>query len=91
MTDGTVLVQAEGMTVVPVDDTIFFYDDDAQQFYMLNPSASEIYRRCDGRSTIGEISRELAALHPDEATEIPLQVRDTVAGLIELRIVRGTG
>ncbi len=64
--------------VVEIDGEAIVYDEKGRTLHHLNPSATLVFGLCDGRSTIPELSSEIA-----EAVGLPSdQVERQVRGLL---------
>ena len=61
-----------------IDDDISLFDPRSQEVYVLNGTASDVWRLCDGDHTADEIVALLAAAYATDADAI----RDEVAGAI---------
>ncbi|HEX4128375.1 MAG TPA: PqqD family protein [Acidimicrobiales bacterium] len=88
----TLPLRRTGASTVELDDNLAVYDDVGQLLILLNTSASAVWERCDGTTPVDDMVRELAAAHGTDATEIALDVRQTVDKLMELGlVVQATG
>jgi hypothetical protein len=76
-----------GAAAVELDDNVALYDEVGQLLILLNTSAAEVWERCDGTTTLDDITRQLVAAHPDDAAVIGEDVRQTVGKLAELGLV----
>lgn len=76
-----------GAAAVELDDNVALYDEVGQLLILLNTSAAEVWECCDGTATLDDITRQLAAAHPDDAAVIGEDVRQTVGKLAELGLV----
>jgi hypothetical protein len=88
----TLPLRRTAASTVELDDNVAVYDDVGQLLILLNTSAAAVWERCDGTTPVDDMVRELAAAHGADATEIALDVRQTVDKLMELGlVVRATG
>ncbi len=76
-----------GASAVELDDNLALYDEVGQFLILLNTSAATVWELCDGATTVDEMARALARVHPEQAPEIEEDVRQTVAKLAELGLV----
>jgi hypothetical protein len=76
-----------GASTVELDDNVAVYDDVGQLLILLNTSAAAVWEHCDGTTTVDDMVRALAAVHPDDAADIGEDVRQTVRKLVELGLV----
>ncbi len=76
-----------GSSAVELDDNLALYDEVGQFLILLNTSAATVWELCDGATTVDEMVRALARVHPEQAAEIEEDVRQTVAKLAELGLV----
>jgi hypothetical protein len=66
------------LTVVELDGEAVIYDEETTELHHLNPTATIVFGLCDGTSTMGEMSTEIA-----EAFDVPLeQVEPQVRTLV---------
>ena len=61
-----------------IDDDISLFDPRRQEVYVLNGTASDVWRLCDGDHTVDEIAELLALAYGTGAAAI----RDEVAGTV---------
>jgi pyrroloquinoline quinone biosynthesis protein D len=63
-----------GVLELDMGDGFVLYNDDASLVHHLNPSAAIVWHLCDGRSTVGELARDIAAeyglVEPDVRREV---------------------
>jgi hypothetical protein len=59
-----------GLIAAPIDDETVLYDRDADVVHWLDPPATKIWRRLDGRTTLAEIAEKLAAQHRTAAHRV---------------------
>jgi len=64
-----------------VDDEMIVFDVAAQRVHRLNASASIIWRRCDGRTSVDEIANHLATAHDLPVARVADDVQQTLAEL----------
>jgi hypothetical protein len=76
-----------GASAFELDDNVAAYDDVGQLLILLNTSAAAVWERCDGRTTVDDMVRALAAAHGADGDDIAEDVRRTVAKLAELGLV----
>jgi nucleotide-binding universal stress UspA family protein len=77
----------DGASAVQLDDNVALYDEVGQLLILLNVSAGVVWDLCDGSTTVDEMVHQLAAAHPDDATVIGGDVRQTLRKLAELGLV----
>lgn len=67
--------------VVELDmgDGFILYTADASLVHHLNPSAAIVWQLCDGRSSVSELARDIAAEYGLDEEEIRRQVASLVA------------
>jgi pyrroloquinoline quinone biosynthesis protein D len=51
------------VTAYPVDDELVLYDPRSSQAFVLNPTAAQIWRLCDGSRTIAALAEAMAAAY----------------------------
>ena len=66
-----------------VQGDISLYDAKREQVVVLNATASDLWRLCDGEQTLEEIVDLLASAYQTEPTVIRPDVEKTVADLVE--------
>jgi hypothetical protein len=73
------------LAVVEIEGEAIIYDDENGQLHHLNPTATMVFKLCDGQSTVKEFAADIADVY-----ELPLQdVERQVRALI--REFRGAG
>ena len=72
---------------VTLRDGTALYDERAQALVMLNASASAVFERCGGSSTVDEIVRDIAGRHVAEESEVRDDVWRTLHKLAEMGLV----
>jgi Coenzyme PQQ synthesis protein D (PqqD) len=77
----------EGAAGVPLDDNLAVYDEVGQLLILLNVAAAAVWERCDGTSTFGDITADLARAHTGDAAAIAEDAWVTVRKLAELGLV----
>jgi Fe-coproporphyrin III synthase len=69
--------------------SIFPLDDAARQVHFLNPNGTFIYRQCDGKNSVEQISEKLAEKHPDLDSESARHdVEECLASMARLGVVQ---
>ncbi|HVA09487.1 MAG TPA: PqqD family protein [Acidimicrobiales bacterium] len=77
-------------STVPLQGSVGIYDDVGHSLFVLNPSASAIWDRCDGTATFSEIVEQLEGEHPVSADGIRDDVWETLRQLVRLGLLRGS-
>jgi hypothetical protein len=72
---------------VPLQKSVGIYDGEGHALFVLNPTASAIWDRCDGAANFEEIVEDLAQLHSSGLHEIRDDVWRTLHHLAELGLV----
>jgi hypothetical protein len=72
---------AEDYVLENVDGEILLYHPVSETMVYCNVTAAYVWGLCDGAHTLDEIVALFVACYPDDATDIPAQVHDTVAEL----------
>ena len=77
-----------GLAVVEIDGEAVIYDEGRGELHHLNPTATLIFRLCDGEATVKEFSAEIARASGASAPEVERDVRRLIrelrqAGLLE--------
>jgi pyrroloquinoline quinone biosynthesis protein D len=68
-------------------DEHLFYDGEGDRLHVLNGTARDIYRMCDGSRTLEEIARALTDKYEVDVESALADVRATVGQLVELGIL----
>jgi hypothetical protein len=63
------------LAVVEVEGEAIIYDDGGKKLHHLNPTATIVFGLCDGRSTIPELSSDIAEAFGLPAPDVERQVR----------------
>ncbi|GIU91959.1 MAG: hypothetical protein KatS3mg011_0865 [Acidimicrobiia bacterium] len=66
-----------------VDDDLVLYDPSRESVTVLNTTAADIWRLCDGSLTLDEVVERLAAAYGTSAEQIRGDVARTVGRLVE--------
>jgi PqqD family protein of HPr-rel-A system len=69
------------------DDGVILYDPEPSLVHHLNPSAGEIWSRCDGHETVGTIETDLAETYGVPIGEMEDQVRLAISTFESLGLV----
>lgn len=67
-------------------ETLLYSPRSARSLY-LNPTASAIWRLCDGNNSIGEIIAVLSELYPDSADSIEQDVHQSIESFISNKAI----
>ena len=70
-----------------IDDDISLFDPRSQEVHVLNGTASDVWRLCDGDHTVEEIAELLAAAYGTEASLIRDDVARAVATFDERELL----
>ena len=73
--------KAHGVREVEVDGTVTLYHDDLDRVLVLNPTAVEIWRRCNGETDDDAIVADLARLFAVDEAAIVDEVLGAIAEL----------
>jgi len=65
----------DDLTVVELDGEAVVYDEATGRLHRLNPTATIIFRLCDGTSTIREMAEDISSAFPVAASEVEQQIR----------------
>ena len=74
--------------MVEVDGCASLYSPVTANVVTLNETATQIWRRCDGTRTLGEIVDDLAATYGVGPDTIAAEVAHVVTGLMQQRLLR---
>jgi hypothetical protein len=74
-------------STVPLQQSVGIYDEDGHALFVLNPTASEIWDRCDGAANFEQIVEDLAQSHSADLHEVRDDVWRTLHQLAELGLV----
>ncbi|MEX2422683.1 MAG: PqqD family protein [Acidimicrobiia bacterium] len=72
-----------------VQGDVSLYDAKREQVVVLNATASDVWRLCDGEQTLDEIVSLLASAYQADASTIRPDVEKTVAELVEAGFLPG--
>ena len=67
-----------GLTVVELDGEAVIYDEETSDVHHLNPTATIVFRLCDGSATIADISTDISQAFGVPEDQIEAQVRTLV-------------
>ena len=76
------------ITACPLDDELVLYELTRGQAYVLNATAAQIWRWCDGRRSVTAIAHALAAAHGLPNRQALADVRACLAALQEAGLLR---
>jgi hypothetical protein len=65
----------EGLTVVELDGEAVVYDEETMDLHHLNPTATIVFRLCDGTETISQIAGDISAAFAVPLEEVEPQIR----------------
>jgi hypothetical protein len=61
----------DGLVVEELPDEVLIYDTERHKAHCLNPAAAVVWKHCDGRNSVGEISRLLESeLHTPASEDV---------------------
>jgi len=66
MRDSAAALRKGGLTISELDGEVLIYDPEARRASCLNSFAAEVLSLCDGRRSVSEIARDMAANDVDE-------------------------
>jgi Coenzyme PQQ synthesis protein D (PqqD) len=78
----------DDVTVVEVDGCASLYSPATANVVSLNETATQIWYRCDGSRTLGDIVDDVAAYYGVSPEAIAAQVSGVVAGLVEQQLLQ---
>ena len=70
------------LVCVELDGELVVYDERSRTLHHLNPTAMQVWTRCDGRQTAPDIARSIARAYSLDADDV---LRDVTRLLAELR------
>ena len=70
-----------------MDGECLLYSHDRMTMVHLNDSAAAIWRLCDGKRTVGEITEALAESFPDVASSIGADVPELIEQLVHENVM----
>jgi hypothetical protein len=73
-----------------VDGEVVVLDRQAGLIHQLNPTASYIWDRCDGQSTVAEIAHQLAAAFDVDASTVVHDVATAIKELHRLGLIESS-
>lgn len=80
--------QAQGhVATVEMEDYLVLLDDQGR-LHVLNPTAAVIWRRCDGRTTLGQLVAEMSVGYDADPFTITRDLLDVLAGLVRMGLIR---
>jgi hypothetical protein len=85
--DGSTPFARPNASTVPLEGSVGIYDELGHSLFVLNPSASAIWDRCDGKATFMEIVGLLATEHSADIDEIRDDVWETLRQLVRLGLI----
>jgi PqqD family protein of HPr-rel-A system len=68
----------QDLAVVELDGEAVIYDEAAGSLHHLNPSATIVFRLCDGSATVKELAADIAAAVDIETAEVERQIRSAL-------------
>lgn len=80
----------DDLTVVELDGEAVIYDEDTSELHHLNPSATIVFRLCDGTQTMREMSSDIAHAFELPLPEVEPDVRRTVRELRKAKLLEPT-
>jgi pyrroloquinoline quinone biosynthesis protein D len=86
-TSGAAYRPRNGLEVEDMGDEVLIYVPGTDRTILLNETAALVWRLCDGRRTVGEISDLLAQAYPESDFAIRQQVRDTLSDFVERGLI----
>jgi len=63
------------LTVVELDGEAVVYDESTSRIHQLNPTATIIFKLCDGTSTVREMAEDISSAFAVGAAEVQQQIR----------------
>jgi hypothetical protein len=85
--DGSIPYPRSNASTVPLEGSVGIYDELGHSLFVLNPSASAIWDRCDGKATFTEIVGVLASEHSADMDQIRDDVWETLRQLVRLGLI----
>jgi len=79
------------LSVVEMEGEAVIYDELTGQIHYLNRTATIVFNLCDGRSTIPEFSKDIAAAFSLKPPAVERQVRTLIRNFREAGFLEGTG
>ncbi len=73
--------RTQGAAWREVDDEIYICSEDGEVLYTLSPVAADIWRACDGRNTVRDITELLLAAYDVESGRLSADLADCLADL----------
>lgn len=83
--------QRSHLNVQTVGDESLVLDLSCDQIHQLNATATWIFQRCDGQTSVEDISGELAEIYSIERDRANTDLRQTIAQLAALNLIEFTG
>jgi hypothetical protein len=83
----SVPISSERVSAVELDESTGLYDEASHALAILNPTATAVWRRCDGEKTFDEIVEEIALEYGIGAHFVREDVEQTLRKLAELGLV----
>jgi hypothetical protein len=80
-------VQRAGLESRTVDDEVIVLDPGGGRVHHLNPSATYIWHRCDGRHSASDIATELAKAYGEAHDKVLADVLNTIAELGRQKLI----
>ena len=77
------------LTVVELDGEAIVYHEETRKLHHLNPTATIVLDLCDGQSTIGELSAEIAGAFALDREEVERQVRTLLRNFRKEELLEG--
>jgi len=71
----------DGLTIVELDGEAVVYDEETAELHQLNPTATIVFGLCDGTTTMGEMSADIAAAFGVPIEQVGPQIQTLVRQL----------
>ena len=72
----------KNVLVLQLSDEFLVYDKETSKAHCLNNTAAEVWKLCDGTRTVQQIIDILVDTYPDAASDIRVDVADTIDDLM---------
>ncbi len=77
----------DDLAVVELDGEAVIYDEESGNLHHLNPTATIVFRLCDGTASVEELSRDIAETFGVAIDEVSSQVRSLIQEFRKARLL----
>ena len=86
---GVHLIQADSLMEYHLEDELTVYDATSDVVHILNPTAAEVWRLCDGTNAVDEIVSMLAQTYDLNPEDVEADVLEVIEQLCQAQLLSG--